>query len=484
MKKLNQYSHYLVVLSLSGLLLSSCTLPKELSGTDSVTVAPSYAYVPDSLQHAQELPAWRNFFSDPLLVQLIDTAIRNNLDLKMANQRIYQAQAGFTFSKSVFFPSINARGAAGTTRFGDYTVDGVGNFDTNFSPNLTEDQRIPNPVPDYFLGLETNWEIGLAGKLRNRKKAAMSRLLASQFNRHYVQTQLVAGTARLYYELLAVDSEIKIIRQNLDLQQRALEIVDIQKQSGQINELAVKQFQVQMLQTKALEEERLQYRIGVENSLNTLLGRYPQPIFRSDTLITSNQLSVVASDLPASLLQNRPDIREAELNLKASEAQLQAVRASFFPVLNISAFVALNGFQPTYFFNPASLAYTVAGSLTAPLINRNQIMNEYRMQASEKKQAFYHYQNSVLTGVSEVSSFYNRMMGYQRISELKQQEVVELKTATTIANDLFLTGYANYLEVLMVRRSVLDSEIELTEAQKEFFHAYIDFYKAMGGGWR
>ncbi len=481
MKRISQHNTISAVVIVTALLLSSCKLPQELSGTDSLKQTTTFLYVPDTVQRAQDLPAWRDFFYDPYLVALIDTAIANNLDLKMASQRIYQAQAGFRYSQRVFFPSITA---AGTTRVGDYTVDGVGNFDTNFSPNLTDEQRIPNPVPDYFLGAETNWEIGLAGKLRNRKKAAMSRYMAAEFNRHAVQTHLVAGAARLYYELLAADNELKIIRQNLALQQRALEIVDIQKQSGQINELAVKQFQVQLLQTQALEAERIQYLIGVENSLNTLLGRYPQPIPRSDTLIATDQLAVISSGLPATLLQNRPDIREAEMQLKANEAELKAVKASFFPVLNISAFIALNGFNPTFFFNPASLAYTLTGALTAPIINRNQLMTDYRLQAGEKKVAFYNYQQRVLQGVAEVSSYYNRMMGYQQVSELKQREVNELKTATVIANDLFLTGYANYLEVLMVRRNVLDAEIQSMEATKEFFHSYIDFYKAMGGGWR
>lgn len=465
-------------------LLSSCRLPQDLSGTDQLRTSKSFAYIPDSVQTDQDLPAWRDFFKDQYLVALIDTAIRTNLDLKVAVQRIYQAQAGFRYSRQLFFPTVNARAGLGTTRFGDYTVDGVGNFDTNLSNNITEEQRIPGPVPDLFLGLETSWEAGFAGKLRNRKRAAQARYLSSQFGRQHVQTNVVAGVARLYYELLALDNEIKIVRQNQELQQQALDIVGIQKQSGQINELAVKQFQVQLLQTKAIEAELVQMATATENQLNFLLGRFPQRIPRADTLVIASQLEVVTTSLPAQLIQNRPDIRQAEQQLRANEAQLKAARASFYPGLNLSGFVALNGFNPSFFFNPASLAYTATGSLTAPLFNRNAIRNEYWMQAAEKKQAFYNYQQTVLQGASEVSSFYNRMMGYQRVGDFKQQEVAELKTATVIANDLFLTGYANYLEVLMVRRNVLEAEIQYAEANKEFLHAYVDLYKALGGGWR
>ncbi|HAC25790.1 MAG TPA: RND transporter, partial [Cytophagales bacterium] len=158
-------------------------MPQDLSGTDQLRTSKSFAYIPDSVQTDQDLPAWRDFFKDQYLVALIDTAIRTNLDLKVAVQRIYQAQAGFRYSRQLFFPTVNARAGLGTTRFGDYTVDGVGNFDTNLSNNITEEQRIPGPVPDLFLGLETSWEAGFAGKLRNRKRAAHARYLSSQFGR-------------------------------------------------------------------------------------------------------------------------------------------------------------------------------------------------------------------------------------------------------------------------------------------------------------
>jgi NodT family efflux transporter outer membrane factor (OMF) lipoprotein len=471
---------YLILATLN----TGCRLPQELVVTDTLAYPENYRYIPQDVQSSDELPSWRTLFKDTLLVQLIDTAIRNNLDLKIATQRIYQARAMLTYSKRAFFPSVSLRASGGAIRFGDYTVDGVGNFDTNLSSNITPDQRIPNPVPDYFLGVETSWESGLAGKLRNRKKSALARYLASEAYRQFVQTQLVAASARLYYELLAVDNELKIIRQNLNLQEQALEIINIQKQSGQINELAVKQFLVQTLQTRALEAERMQYLITIENTMNTLLGRFPQRIVRSDTLPNISHMHALTTGIPAKLLQNRPDIREAEMQLNASEAELKAMRASFFPVLNISAYLALNGFNSQYLLNPVSLAYTGFLSFTTPFLNRNQVMTDYHLQASAKNQALYNYQLRVIQGISEVVSSYNRMLGYREVANLKQREVSELKMAAGIANDLFLTGFANYLEVLMVRRNVLEAELQLTAARKEFFHAYIDLYKALGGGWK
>ncbi|MBX2946899.1 MAG: TolC family protein [Cyclobacteriaceae bacterium] len=479
-KKL-QYNGYLWLAILVG--LSSCTLPRLLQVKNETVVPSTYFHVDSVLQKNQNVPQWRSFFKDPYLVALIDTAIKNNQDMKIAGQRMEQAHANMRYHIRNFYPSVQAGASYGVTRFGDYTIDGVGNFDTNLSQNISAEQRIPNPIPDYFLGLQASWEIGFAGKLRNRKKAALERFKASGYYKNYVQTQLVSGVARLYYELLSIDNELKIIRQNLSIQERAMEIVDIQKQSGQINELAVKQFQVQLLQTRALEAERSQHLIFVSNMLNGLTGKFPGEILRADTLINTNQLAQLQTGIPIALLENRPDLKEAMAQLRSNEADLQAARASFFPAFNATGFVAFNGFNTSYLFNPASLAYMGLGSLTMPLLNRKELSYQYRWQAAEKNIAIYNYQKVLLQSVGEVSSLYNTMQAYQQVSNFKLAEVTELKAAINIGNDLFLTGFANYLEVLMIRRNVLESELQYTNAQKQFFHAYIDLYKAMGGGW-
>ena len=473
-----------MICSLPMLVIVSCSLPKGMKEADTLEQATKFTYVPDSTQSQVEVPVWRDFFHDSLLVSLIDTALKKNIDLRVATQRIFQAQSGMNFNRNAYFPDLNAVGSVGTTQYGQYTENGVGNFDTNKSPNITSEQQIPNPVPDMFVGARTNWEIGFAGKLRNRKKAAYYKFLASQNGKQFTQTQLVASVGRLYYELLALDNQLKIIRKNLRLQERAMEIVEVQKQGGQINELAVKQFRVQLLQSRSLEAGKIQQIVSIENNLNILLGRYPQSIERADTLLMTNEMELLTTGLPAQLIKNRPDIIEAEQQLHANEAQLKAVRASFFPSINLSGFLAFNSFNPTYFFNPASTAFQVSGVVTAPLLNRRGIMRDYWIQGSEKNIAFLQYQKMVYTGVGEVSTYYNRVLAFRQMSELKEQEVSELTLATGIATDLFLTGYATYLEVLTVRRNVLEAEIQLTDVRKEFYYAEIDLYKSLGGGWK
>lgn len=201
-------------------------------------------------------------------------------------------------------------------------------------------------------------------------------------------------------------------------------------------------------------------------------------------MLNADQLERLRIGFPVSLLENRPDLKETIAQLQANEADLRAARAVFYPAINFSGFAALNGFNTSFLFNPASVAYVGLASVSLPLFNRNQITYQYRWQAAEKNVAIYNYQKLLLQSVAEVSSLYNTMLAYQQISDLKLAEVTELKAALNIGNDLFLTGFANYLEVLMIRRNVLDAALQYTNAQKQFLHAYIDLYKALGGGWR
>jgi len=336
-----------------------------------------------------------------------------------------------------------------------------------------------------MIGFTTEWEVNLAGKLRNRKKAAYQRWMAGEEGRHLIATQVVSEVARLYYELLALDTELEIIRKNIGIQERALEVVDIQKQSGRINEAGVKQFKALLLKAKALEVEVQQEIVVVENSLNSLMGRYPQRVVRKDTIDVNDLPQLLKVGVPANLISNRPDVRAAEREFFATRYDLKAARAAFYPNIMINGNFGLNAFSSDLLFEtPASLAYMLIGGLTMPLINRNQITAHYRNAFVTSNQSFFQFQRAMLRGVEEVNTEFNKLQNYKRVAEFKLQEVSELKQAVDISNELFLTGYASYMEVLLTRQNRLESELQLTEANKEQFMAAIQLYKALGGGWR
>ncbi|RYZ32730.1 MAG: hypothetical protein EOP49_37115, partial [Sphingobacteriales bacterium] len=297
---------------------------------------------------------WLDFFSDEKLELLIGEAIKQNPDLQIAIQRIEKANAMLMVARNAFAPTLSGVASAGIEKYGDYTLNGVGNFDTNLSQNLDKDQKIPNPTPDLFLGLRSSWEIDLWGKLKNQRKAAGARYEKERSSLRFLQTLLVSQVAEQYYTLAALDNEMSIIRRNITLQENALEIVKIQKEAGRANELAVQQFEAQLLFTKAAAYRVKQGQVQIENELNALLGRYPQPISR-DTLRRAGDYSrQMPTGLPSDLLLRRPDIREAELELIAVKADVNAARAAFYPSLTITPFAGFHTFNPAMLLNVAS----------------------------------------------------------------------------------------------------------------------------------
>ncbi|GAB3717933.1 TolC family protein [Spirosoma flavus] len=427
---------------------------------------------------------WRNFFADPNLVQLIDTALAGNLDLRIATQRIEAARGAFEYSRGFLAPQVNAVASAGVDRYGNYTMNGVGNFDTNLSENIRGNDRIPNPTPDYFLGARSTWEVDIWGKLRNRKKAAYLRLLASEKGRHAVVTALVAEVARYYYSLLALDGELEILQKNIDLQQNALELVRIQKQAGRVTELAVQQFSAQLLNTRSRQGRVRQQIVEAENQLNRLLGRYPQPVSRGKSLQERELPGQVLAGLPTQMLVRRPDIRQAELNLQAANVDIDVARAEFLPSLNLNAYVGLNAFRTAVLFNPASIAAGLLGGLSAPVINRRFLKGNYRQSEAQARESLYRYRQTILTGFSEVTTNLRGVENYRNVADLQAQEVDVLEEAVTTSNDLFSNGYASYLEVITAQRSVLEAELALINTKQQQFLTITDLYRVLGGGWQ
>ncbi|MCK8492746.1 MULTISPECIES: TolC family protein [Spirosoma] len=422
-------------------------------------------------------------FSDPYLVRLIDTALTQNPDLKMAVQRIEVARANFVVSQGALLPSVNAVAAAGFDRYGRYTLNGVGNFDTNLSGNIDNQQRIPNPTPDFFLGLRSSWEIDIWGKLRNRRRAAYTRLLASQEGRNLVVTALTAEVARLYYTLLALDGELNIIEENEALQRRAVELVNVQKDAGRVTVLAVQQFTAQLLNTRSLEGRVRQQIVETENQLNALLGRYPQPISRGQTIENQQLPASVVAGLPAQLVRRRPDIRQAERELEAANIDVAVAQAEFLPSLTLTPYIGLNSFRAATLLNPGSLALGALGGLAAPVFNRRLLKGNYAASVAQSRGAYFAYQKAILTGVSEVVSSLKGLENYRSVADIQTQEVAMLKNAAVTSNELFTNGYATYLEVITAQRSVLDAQLAQIDTKRSQFLSLVDLYRALGGGW-
>ena len=423
---------------------------------------------------------WKTYFDNPTLVELIDTALANNLDLLMSLQKINVARAQVKYSKGLYLPYVSGAASLGQRRFGRYTMDGAGNSSTYMTPG----KIVPTNLPDYYGGLQSSWEIDIWGKLRNKKRAAVARYLASIEGRNLVTTNLISEIAGSYYELLALDIELDIIRETIILQNNQLSIILLQKETGRANELVVKQFEAQVLNSKSLEIEVLQKIIEHETKLNFLLGRFPQPVKRDKLSFTQSVPAQVHVGIPSDLLINRPDVKQAEYELIASKANVKTARAAFYPSLNINASGGLQAFNTSFLISPQSFAYSVLGSLTAPLINTSAIKAQFRSAKAAQLEAMYHYQKSVINGYVEV---YNQMVNInnlEQIYKLKNEEVEILTTAIETCSELYLTGRANYIEIIITRKNALQSKLELIEIKQRQYKAAINIYKALGGGWK
>jgi NodT family efflux transporter outer membrane factor (OMF) lipoprotein len=424
---------------------------------------------------------WREYFTDNNLQNLLDEAVKNNPDLQMALQRIEISRSSVKLANGALLPQVSLNVGGSVRRFGLYTMDGAGNSTTQITPG----QTIPTNLPDMYLGMQSSWEIDIWEKLRHQRESAISTYLASVEGTNFVISTLVADVASYYTELLALDNELALVQQTITKQQEALEVIQLQKEVGRANELAVQQFHAQLLNTKILEKNIQQQVIEVENKINFLLGSYPKPIKRNKDVFAHELPVQIASGFPSQLLANRPDIREAEFKIEASKFDLQAAKAAFYPNFNITASLGFQAFNPEFLFSsPASIAYSVFGTLVAPIINMNALKAQFNTAQANQLTAMYHYQKTVLNAYVEVANQLVAIQNLQEINLLKTQQNALLKKSVGTSGELYRTARATYLEVLLAQQNALQSNIELIGVIKQQRLSAINIYKALGGGWK
>ena len=424
---------------------------------------------------------WEIFYKDQYLKKLIETSLANNYDLQIAMQRIEMAKNNVRFTKGALLPTLNGGVSAAQRRFGLFTMDGAGNASTNIRPG----QIVPDNLTDYLVGFNASWEVDVWGKLRSNKKAAIARFTGTLEGKNAIQTTLIAEVATTYYELLALDNELEIIRETIIVQQAALDIIRVKKEAGVFNELPVKQFEGQVSNSKGFEYKILQQIAIVENKLNFLSGQFPIAIVRDKSLFDTTDTTAVSLGIPSQLLINRPDIRQAELELAASKFDVKSAKAAFYPSFVINGSIGYQAFNTALLFqSPQSLAYTILGNLTAPLLNRTAIKAKFNTAKASQTEALLNYQKIILNAYVEVANEIATRKNLEKLYELKKQEVSFYTQSTEIANDLFQSGRATYLEVLLTQRTALESKIDLIITRKMQHQATINLYKTLGGGWQ
>lgn len=300
-----------------------------------------------------------------------------------------------------------------------------------------------------------------------------------------MQTNIVANVSRGYYNLLMLDAQLEIARQNLKLNDSTTNIIKLKYDAGQVTTLAIQQSEAQKLNSAQLIP-LLEQNIAIqENALSVLTGSFPNSKERTIRLSAIDVKHNTAIGIPSALVSRRPDVKSAELALKVANANVGITKADLYPALRITAQGGLNSFETSNWFNiPASLFGTVAGGLTRPLLNNKRVRTQYNIAVAEREKAVLNFRQSVLVAVSEVSDALVKVEKLQQQETFLKEKVKTLQFAIKNANLLFKNGMAEYLEVLTAQANLLQSELELADIKRQQLTANTDLYRALGGGWK
>jgi outer membrane protein, multidrug efflux system len=422
-----------------------------------------------------------DFFNDPMLTCLISEALAGNQSLKILNEDIRIANNMILGRQGAYLPFISLGANAGVNRFSNYTLEGASLRDDPFRPG----QFMPNPLPNFLLAANVSWQIDVWRQLRNARDAAIMRYFSTSEGRNYLVTRMVAEIAENYYGLMALDKRLENLNFIIELQEQSLRIAQLKKEAARDTELPVQRFQGEVRKNQSEKLIVVQEIIEVENRINFLLGRFPMPVPRATGDFIDMKLHALSVGVPSQLLQNRPDIREAERELVAAGLDVKVARARFLPVISITGNVGYAAFNPKYLLlTPEALVGNAVGNLLVPFINRKAIKADYLSANASQLQAVYNYQRVIISAFTEVVNRVSMVENYGKSIEIKKQQVERLVASVDSATKLFLQAHPgiDYMDVLFSQRDLFEARKVLIDTKRAQLSAMVNAYQALGGG--
>jgi NodT family efflux transporter outer membrane factor (OMF) lipoprotein len=473
------------------LVLPSCGIPKLRQAMPGPALPTSYTAGfngPPSLENSSQVPI-EDFFTDPKLTSLICQALSGgNLELRILNEDVQIAQNEVLGRSGAYLPFVSLGLGAGMERFSRFTPMGAAEDQLEYLPG----KHFPGLPGNFIAAFYASWEVDIWRMLRNLRDAARLRYLATNEGRNYVITRLVAEIAENYYMLMALDKRIENLDNIIALQEQTLEIARARFQQARTTAFPVRRFEAEVRKNQSQRLITQQAIIAVENHINFLVGRYPQPIDRNTGNFIDLNLHALSLGVPAQLLQYRPDVRQAERELAAAGLDVKAARARFFPQLAIAgptgpagpySPIGWQAFNPKYlFWTPDALLVSVAGDLITPLINKRALKADFKTANARQLQAVYNYYRVILNAFTEVVTRVTKVQNYSRSIEVRKQQVAALVAAVEIAGNLFRGARIEYIDVLLAQRDLWDARLELIDTKQEQLSAIVNVYQALGGG--
>jgi multidrug efflux system outer membrane protein len=409
---------------------------------------------------------WWEIFQDPTLQGLIRTALKNNYDVRIAAARVLQAQAQLGITRADQFPSLGAGG----------------NIVGQQSPKI-------GPIPAYevtqgSLTASAAWNPDFWGRYRRATESARATLLANEWAQKAVISTLVANLAADYFTLRQLDLELEISQRTYASRKQSLDLTQTLEQHGFNSLLDVRQSE-QLVYTAATEIPDFERQIAQEeNAISVLLGNNPGDIPRGLKLTEQPHAPEVPAGVPSSLLERRPDIREAEENLVAANAQIGVAKSAYFPQISLTGIAGYESPSLANLFTGPAGLWTLAGSFTQPIFEGGRLKSGVRLSEAQEQQMLLTYQQTIQSAFRDVS---NALVAYRKYREftVQQQHLVEsAQDAAQLSHQRFNAGTTDYLEVLTNESNAFSAELGLAQAQGNELNSLVQLYQALGGGWQ
>jgi outer membrane protein, multidrug efflux system len=418
------------------------------------------------------------FYNDRMLTSLIEKALFDNRELKVLNEDVQIAGNEVLARSGAYLPFVSVAAGAGLDRYSRFTLPGAGIRDDPFLPG----KFFPNPLGNFLGGINLVWQLDIYRQLRNARDAAAQRYVVASERRNYFVTTLVAEIAENFYRLMALDKRLENLDQIIELQQRSLEIAKARKEAARSTELGVLRFQAEVQRNQSEKLIVNQDIVVTENRINFLVNRYPQRVERVSAGFYDLKLHPLSVGVPSQLLQNRPDIRQAERELAANGLDVKVARVNFFPQLVITGGVGLQSFNLSHLFEPQAVIGDIAGGLVGPLVNKRAIRAQYLTANARQLQSIYNYQRVILEAFTQVINRVTMVENYSKSIEIKKQQLKSLEAAVQFADDLFQNARIEYIDVLFAQRDLRDARTVLIDTKTEQLSAIVKAYQALGGG--
>ncbi len=407
---------------------------------------------------------WAELIKDPVLQALIDTAVQNNRDVRVAIATINEFRAEYGVAKGAYFPQINGVVSGGREKI-----------------QILPGQSTAFNVVQITANLQ--WELDFWGRLRRNTEAARAEYLGSEAGRQSVVLTLISDVATAYLQLRELDLDLEISRRTLASRQETLRLALRRFQQGLISELDVRQFESDV-DNSAVAIADFQRQISQqENALSVLLGHSPAPITRGQSLTDVLGTFVLPTELPAELIARRPDVRQAEEALVAANARVGVAEAALLPALTLTSQYGTQGDKLSNTFRSNGEIYQIFGGISIPLFHGGALRNELRASRARADEARFSYEQATLVARREAEDAFVGVRTSRDQAVAQQRQVDALRRAFDLANRRYQNGVSSYLEVLDAQRNLFTSELALTQAQRLELVSGVQLYKALGGTW-